>query len=192
MEWKKMNRALIFLFCAFTLSCGDPTTPKPKGEMRVSLPEHEYQKAEQNCPYIIEIPTYAFVVNKDRSDSSCWSDIRFPVQRATIHLTYRTVDNRLAQLLDESLGLTYEHHILADNIEDKRIILPENDVYGTVSYVYGNVASNVQFYVTDSTKHFLRGSLYFNAPPNKDSLAPVVEHFKVDIDHLLGSVRWKD
>ncbi|NND94812.1 MAG: hypothetical protein HKN45_08085 [Flavobacteriales bacterium] len=95
-------------------------------------------------------------------------------------------------MLDESLGLTYEHHVMADNIENKQVMYPDRSVYGTVSYVFGNVASNVQFYVTDSTQHFLRGSLYFSVPPNKDSIAPVVAHLKVDIDHMLNSISWTE
>jgi hypothetical protein len=37
----------------------------------------------------------------------------------------------------------------------------------------GNAASSTQFYVTDSTTHFLRGVLYFYSAPNADSLKPV-------------------
>jgi gliding motility-associated lipoprotein GldD len=53
------------------------------------------------------------------------------------------------------------------------------------------VASTYQFYLTDSIRHFVRGALYFDGPPNNDSLAPVIEFLKLDIDHLLNTFKWR-
>ncbi|NNC83516.1 MAG: gliding motility lipoprotein GldD [Flavobacteriales bacterium] len=174
------------------MSCGPESRPRPTGQLRIDLPAHTYAEAETRCPYTLEIPGYAHIRERSANDSLCWSDLVFPGQSATVHLTYKRLDGNLAQVLDEAIGLTYEHHIMADNIENETIVLPESQVYGTVSKVYGNVASHLQFYVTDSSEHFLRGALYFNAPPNMDSLAPVVDHLEKDLDHLLSSLRWKE
>jgi gliding motility-associated lipoprotein GldD len=190
---KRMNRLLVIAVAMLMVSsCGSDPTPLPVGQMRIAFPEHKYNPVDHSCPYEMEIPIYSKIVERGSPEGACWSNVVFPGQRATIHLTYRQLEDDLARTLDETHKLTYEHHIMADNIEDERVIYPENEVYGTLYTVSGDVASNIQFYVTDSSTHFLRGSLYFNAPPNKDSLAPVVDHLKIDIDNLLKSLSWKD
>ena len=67
----------------------------------------------------------------------------------------------------------------------------EKSVYGVLYEIKGNAASSVQFYATDSTKHFLRGALYFNTVPNKDSLAPAIQFVEEDIIHLIETLSWK-
>ena len=57
--------------------------------------------------------------------------------------------------------------------------------------VGGNAASQSQFYVTDSTKHFLAGSVYFYAKPNFDSILPAAEYIKNDMRSILESMKWK-
>jgi gliding motility-associated lipoprotein GldD len=69
---------------------------------------------------------------------------------------------------------------------------PENRVYGVLFVIRGvGVASTYQFYVTDSSKHFVRGALYFNHAPNNDSLAPVIDFLKSDINHLIETFTWR-
>jgi gliding motility-associated lipoprotein GldD len=57
--------------------------------------------------------------------------------------------------------------------------------------VGGDAASNVQFFLTDSIHHFIRGALYFNNQPNADSMKPVVDFVKEDLRVMLKSFRWK-
>ena len=57
--------------------------------------------------------------------------------------------------------------------------------------VGGNAASQSQFYVTDSTEHFLTGSLYFYAKPNYDSILPAAKYLEKDIKHIMETVKWK-
>jgi hypothetical protein len=45
--------------------------------------------------------------------------------------------------------------------------------------------------MTDSSRHFLRGALYFNTRVNNDSLAPAIEYMKKDIMHLINTMDWK-
>jgi len=49
----------------------------------------------------------------------------------------------------------------------------------------------VQFYLTDSTKNYLRAALYFNTQPRLDSIQPVLNFIKKDIDVMIGSFKWK-
>jgi len=54
-----------------------------------------------------------------------------------------------------------------------------------------DAASTYQFYLTDSTSNFLRGALYFDLVPNNDSLSPVIDFLKADIEQMITSFRWK-
>jgi gliding motility-associated lipoprotein GldD len=58
--------------------------------------------------------------------------------------------------------------------------------------IKGDAASPLQFLATDSARHFLRGSLYFYARPNRDSLAPVIDYIKTDVVHLIETLEWRD
>ena len=103
------------------------------------------------------------------------------------------LDNNIHSILREVERLTYEHAIKADNISPGRDF--KNDfkkVYGKIVNVEGNVASNIQFYVTDSIKNVLFASLYFNTKPNYDSLRPALNYIEKDIVNLIETVEWKE
>ncbi len=51
----------------------------------------------------------------------------------------------------------------------------------------GESASNIQIFITDSTRHFVTANLYFNTRPKPDSLAPAVDYIKKD----LLSLSWR-
>ena len=97
----------------------------------------------------------------------------------------------IAKYLDDAHKLTYKHTQKADHIDPLQI---DNDfgVKGVMFDVGGNAASSLQFYLTDEKKHFLRGALYFNVSPNIDSMQPVVDFIREDLDHLVESFQWKD
>jgi gliding motility-associated lipoprotein GldD len=63
-------------------------------------------------------------------------------------------------------------------------------VYGILYDIKGDAASNTQFFLTDSTHNFIRGALYFEVHPNKDSLAPVLEFINKDLVHLIETFEW--
>ena len=88
--------------------------------------------------------------------------------------------------------MAFKHISKASSIENRVIINPEAKVFGLIYEIKGmGAASPYQFFVTDSSSHFLRGALYFNMIPNNDSLAPVIDFLKEDIEHLLLSLKWK-
>lgn len=111
---------------------------------------------------------------------------------ATIHLTYKSVEDNLREYIEESRNLTFEHQVKANRIETEVVSIPQKNLFGLIYDLGGSVASPVQFYLTDSTDHFLRGSLYFNARPNPDSIKPVLEYVRSDIDRMISSVEWTD
>ena len=176
----------------FTTACEETYTPKPKAYYRIQLPEKKYQSYTENCPYKFEYPTYAKVVNDDRANSeNCWINIDYPLFDARVHISYKTINKNLTNYIEDSRTLTYKHIVKAADIREDIIIDDSSKVYGLMYDVSGNAASHMQFYLTDSTKHFLRGSLYFNSTPNYDSILPVLEFIKKDIYHMMNTFEWK-
>ena len=94
--------------------------------------------------------------------------------------------------MEQTYKMNVKNHISkADAIDEKVFNNNNENVYGILYDLKGNTASAVQFYVTDSTRHYLRGSLYFSAEPDADSLAPVIGFFRDDIIHLIETIKWK-
>ena len=182
------------IICIFTfiISCGRDYYPKPRGYYRIDFPEKKYLKYKSNCPFNFEFPQYAKVnIDNDNYSEPCWLNIDFPEYKGRIHISYKIIDNNISQYLEDSRTLAYKHTIKAEAINEKILYNDEKKVYGILYDLKGNVASSVQFFLTDSTNHFLRGALYFYVPPNKDSLAPVIDFFREDILHLIETFEWK-
>jgi gliding motility-associated lipoprotein GldD len=182
-------------FSLLIISCGgDSYTPKPKGYFRIDLPEKSYHLLERDCPFTFEIPDYTEVkLNKNNPNQLCWFNIEYPTLNASIYLSYKSVnDTSLASYLEDSRTLAFKHTLKAIDIEQKQLIFPERNVYGLVYDIQGNAASAYQFHLTDSVNHFLRGSLYFNNVPNQDSIQPVLDFVKKDIEHLYETFEWKN
>jgi len=178
---------------AFLSSCRQSTTPKPRGYFRIELPEKKYVSVSpEGCPFSFEIPEYAEVQpDVDRYAEPCWMNIVFRNFNGEINISYKKIAGNLSQYTNDSRSLVYKHTVRAEAIDEKRIYHPEKTIYGLMYDIGGNAASSVQFYITDSTNHFIRAALYFNVPPQSDSLAPVIEFIKADIGHLVNTWKWK-
>ncbi|PKQ65675.1 gliding motility lipoprotein GldD [Labilibaculum filiforme] len=184
---------LLFLLIAFTaISCKKKYTPKPKAYYRIDFPAKEYQNWNSDFPYSFDLLSMA-KIEKDASKGAekYWLNIQYPDYRATIHLSYKTVDNNLEEYLEDSRKMAYKHSIVADAIAEQVYFNDTNKVYGMIYRIKGNAASSVQFIATDSTSHFLRGALYFREHPNQDSLAPVIQFIDKDIVRLMESLKWE-
>jgi len=182
---------LLVLAC-LPLACKDKAMPKPRGYFRIDFPEKKYEVWNQDYPFSFEYFQGARVVkDKSRLAEKYWVNVEYPKYNATLHLSYKEVSENLEEYLEDSHTLVYKHAIKADAIDEKNYINPQKNVFGLVYRIQGNAASSVQFIATDSIKHFLRGSLYFNAHPNPDSLAPVIQFIDRDIVHLMESLKWQ-
>lgn len=189
---------LILSVSLFFTACEEESfTPKPKAYFRIDLPEKVYQSFQpSDCPYSFEYPLYA-KVNRDTSffdgktEDPCWLNISFEGLGGIIHISYKpiTKEQTLFKLSEDAHKLAFKHTVKADFI-DEQYIQTKNGVKGMLYDVGGNAASNVQFFVTDSTQHYLRGALYFSAAPNADSLEPVVKFVRQDMLHLLETFKW--
>lgn len=159
---------------------------------RIDLPEKQYQALDTTFPYTFEYPVYA-TITEPLGDKShpYWINIDIKHFKATFYISYFNIDNNLKKLINDSYTLAYKHDIKADAIDETLYIDTLNRVFGTVYEIKGNAASPLQFYMTDSMRHFMRVSLYFNVRPNNDSLKPVIDFLKQDAKHLIQTLRWK-
>jgi gliding motility-associated lipoprotein GldD len=191
----KMRHFGVFLLLAIGIilnSCGKTSMPKPYGYFRVDMPAHSYRMMDTlNLPYRFELPKNAVLVSRDSKDGKFWVDIVYPDLNASIYCSYKPVTGNLSDLLEDTRKIVYKHTIRADGISEKMYDHPEKNVHGILYDLKGNTASSVQFVLTDSTRNFFRGALYFNNVPNKDSIAPMSEYVREDIIHLMESFEWK-
>ena len=172
--------------------CQSAPIPKPRGYFRIEFPEKQYRAFDSTFPYRFNYPVYGkIVIDNQTGAEKYWINIEFPKYKAKIHISYKSVNGNINNLIEDVRTLAYKHTIKADAINEKLFINPEKKVYGTLYDIKGNAASSYQFFVTDSVKHFLRGALYFSAHPNKDSLAPAIDFFGKDMTYLIESLEWK-
>ena len=183
----KTKRTLVLLTLLISAACGRKDyTPLPFGHFRIDLPERNYASFDRGFPYSFEYPSYGKVI--ERTDY--WSTVNLSPFKSDIHLTYKPLDNDLYKYLEESRDLVYNHTGKADGIQEQVYVNPDTRVYGVLYEITGDAASQLQFFVTDSTQHFLRGALYFRATPNFDSIRPVFEYLREDVIHLIETTTW--
>jgi gliding motility-associated lipoprotein GldD len=190
MALPRFHKIVFLIFLLSGLSCNHTYTPKPTGYPRVDFPEKTYRLYEESAPYKFEIPSYAKVERKLQQNASWWINILLPDLNGTIHISYKKIDNNLDEYIKDSRTLVYKHSAKSEGIEETPFYEEQDKRYGILYDLKGNVASAVQFFITDSTTHFLRGSLYFNTQPNRDSLNPVINFVREDIVHLIETTSW--
>ena len=184
------NRFLLFLstmliFCI--VGCEEETLPKPKAMLRLEFPKTT-KSSYGTDDFLFDYNGIGKVQQKNKNAIT----IDYPDMSGTIFLSYKPVENNLKRLLSDAQKLSYEHAAKADNIMDYPFVNEMSKVYGMFYDVKGDAASQAQFYVTDSSKHFLTGSLYFNIKPNYDSIYPAAVYLQNDIRDLMESLRWRD
>jgi gliding motility-associated lipoprotein GldD len=162
------------------------------------LPEHKYQVFDQpGYPYTFEYPVYANILKdstffEDKPENPYWINIDFPQFNSRIYISYKQVGKQtFDKLRDDSYKMTYKHTLKATSIEDSLMETPQG-IMGVFFNVGGNAATGRQFFLTDTSKHFLRGALYFDATPNEDSLSVVNAFLEKDMQHMINSFKWRN
>lgn len=188
------------LFVLFLVSCEDYTpVPKPRAYPRVVYPEKTYKPFDASyCHFTFEMPAYA-TIEKDTSffdekpKDECWFNLDVKQLNAKIYCSYNPIRSRkdFDELVADAFAMTNKHNIKASYIDELQVRRPEDKVYGLVFNVEGAAASSYQFFLTDSTRNFLRGALYFNTQSRPDSLAPVIAFMKKDLDRMVGTLKWQ-
>ena len=177
----------LLTFLLLFISCDEPVLPKPKAYLSLEYPKKEYKKLEVLRPYSFDVLKSTTIIDEKNN----WLKITYPNLKASIDITYRPVENNLRELLTEAEKLVFKHAVKAEQIVPKDFINPKRRVFGSIYEITGNAASHLQFHVTDSTNNFIKGSLYFYAKPNYDSILPAVEYIKKDVLKLVETLEWK-
>ena len=191
---------LVFILSSLMqIACNsDYSSGKKKGYFRIALPEKKYQPFDQpGYPYTFEYPVYS-VITKDSTffddkAGDWWVNIDVPQFASRIYISYKSIgrQNKFDSLVRDGFKMAYKQHVdVSTGIEDSLMQTP-NGVDGVYFSLGGNTATANQFFLTDSTKHFLRGALYFDATPNADSLSIVNDFLKKDLQHLINTLKWK-
>jgi len=190
----KTNYFFIVMVLLGLASCtGNDSFPKPKAYLRIDLPANKYKDFDTLFPYSFEYSVLSGI-HTDLSPGAepYWINIYYPRFGAVIHLSYKKVKNNISSYFEDSREFAMKHIPKADAINEKTVYNKEEKIYGLIYDIKGSgVASPYQFCLTDSSKNFLRGSLYFNMLPNNDSLAPIIDYIQKDIDHMITTFRWK-
>jgi len=184
-----MNVKYSFLALTFLMlsACGNDPVPKPRAMLRLEYPPAQYETYKKESNYQFIKNTKA-TITKEKNGAF---NLEYPFMKATLFITHKKVENNLDQFFTDAQKLTYEHVIKADAITEYPFVNPDDEVYGMLYGISGNAASQFQFYITDSTQHFLTGSLYFYAKPNYDSILPAAAYMKKDIQKIMESLRWE-
>ncbi len=205
MSFKRTQPGNLFLFSLalssfIIVSCNSNyTVGKKRGYFRIDLPEKKYQRFDQpGYPYSFEYPVYANVLKdstffEDKPENPWWINIDLPQFAGRIYISYKEIGsrNKFDSLVNDAFKMAYKKHSdISTGITDSLMKTP-NNVEGLYFNLAGNTATANQFFLTDSTKHFLRGALYFDAAPNVDSLGLVNEFLKKDMLHLINTLHWK-
>lgn len=168
--------------------------PKPRGYFRLEFPIKEYQNFDSNANYAFEFPKYAkMYLDSADGNRPNWYNLTFPQFNARLHISYYKFNSQkeFNELVEDSRKLAFKHTVKATGIDEGLIATKQNNVYGVFYTIDGNTASSAQFFLTDSTKNFLRAALYFNEKPQPDSIQPVVKFIRTDIDHMIKTLKWK-
>ena len=216
MGFKQKNRILNFKFLIFNLavvvlvSCTKTNTPKPYGYYRITVPDTAYIQFEDyslspfhtasadrkniqlsSYPYTFALSQNAIVKPRLDAEEPYWINLFYPALDATIHCSYKPVHHNLRELTNDALEFVYRNASFANAIPEQEYTHPEANVYGVLFDLEGNTASSCQFFITDSTTHFFRASVYCNCPPNADSLAPVYEYLRTDVLKMVETFEWR-
>ena len=186
------------LLCLVVISCNSVYTPKRRGYFKIDFPKHQYQLFDQpGFPYTFEYPVYANVV-RDSSffdtvpENPYWINIDFPRFNGRIYVSYKAIGpNKFEKLREDAFKMTYKHTLKASSI-DQTVIQTPNGIGGIYFNVGGNAATANQFFLTDTTRNFLRGALYFDTAPNEDSLGIVNNFLEKDMEHLINTFKWRN
>jgi gliding motility-associated lipoprotein GldD len=191
-----LKNFLVLVLFAMLFSCNGnhDYSPKPRGYFRIVFPKKEYQNYTENCPFTFVYPKYAYIEpDRNANAKPCWLNMQFPQFSGTLHLSYEHINSKkeFNELIEDAHKLSFKHTVKATSIDEGVIRYPDRRVYGIYYTIDGNAASSIQFFLTDSSRNYIRGALYFNTEPRLDSIQPVLTFVKKDVDIMIKSFRWK-
>jgi gliding motility-associated lipoprotein GldD len=193
-----LPRYYLALFMIVFTACNSEYTFKPRGYFKIDFPERAYRVFDQpGYPYTFEYPVYAKITRdtsffEDSPENPWWINIDFPQFGGRIYASYKAIGpNSFDSLVNDAFELAYKQHTYKASSIEPMPFTSRQGIDGIYFTLTGNTATANQFFLTDSTRHFLRGSLYFGATPNEDSLSIVNDFLRVDMQHMINTLRWK-
>lgn len=185
---------VFILIIVMIVSCEQNHSPKPRGYFRIDLPQRTYIDLDTTFPFSFKYSNYMRITKDSHSpNEKYWINLVADDFDATLHLSYKVVEGNLSKYLEDSHTLVTKHIPKADAIYDNLIVDRNRNVFGLTYKIVGSgAASPYQFFLTDSSSHFLRGALYFNSLPNNDSLQPVIDFVIEDIEYIIETLTWND
>ena len=192
------NKLILLVVLSVTVyfsSCTKEYVPKPIGYNRLELPDPSYRPLPDTFPYHFEYSEHARLLRDTSTiNERFWIEIYYPELKADIHVTYKRINQSeklLKEYFDDAYRLTSKHQIKAYAINEVITVTPSGKT-AIIAELEGDVPSQFQFTLTDSSKNFVRGALYFNTKVANDSLAPAIEYMKTDIMHLINTFEWRN
>jgi gliding motility-associated lipoprotein GldD len=189
---------LLIVTVAFVTACNSEYNPKERGFFKIKLPPKSYRQFDRpNYPYTFEYPVYGEVVQDslffdEKAENPYWINIDFPGFNGRIHISYKNVGrNNFDSLVNDAYNMSYKQHTYRASGITPEPFTTSKGYSGVYFTLKGNAATGNQFFITDSVKHFLRGALYFAATPQEDSLRPVNNFLREDVQHLLNTLEWR-
>ena len=190
--------SMLLLFIVALHSCGgnEGYVPKPRIFPRIEFHDKNYVVVESaDLMASFELPTYAIL----KSDSQQgihrkgWANVNYLPYDATLHLTHYSFGNWVLydSLVQDTRKLVYKHLQRAEDIVEEPTTVYGSSNWGLVYRIKGNAATNLNFFITDSSRNFIRGALYFNHATNPDSIAPVYDFIEQDIFRMIKTFKWK-
>ncbi len=182
----------VISFCIYSCSEDTPISPKPQGYFRLDLPKHSYQQLDTaQLPFTFQYSAAAVCSFEEKSGAT-WIHIKYPQLKAVLEMTYIPVNQNFRELMLNDEEFVKMHYVKADDVENSFVQDDSSALYGKIFDIAGKeVACPLQFWLSDTTSHYLRSSLYFDFTPNNDSLQPVIEYLREDVMKLINTFEWK-
>jgi gliding motility-associated lipoprotein GldD len=202
-EYPVRGFALVIAAMLLLSACGGGNpdySPKPRGYFRIEFPQKQYRQYESAYPFTFKYPVYASIERDTQSriapkliNMNHLLNMQFKQFNATLHLSYESITSKKVfnELVEDARKFAFKNTVKSTGIDQGNIAVPQNKVWGIYYTIDGNAASSVQFFLTDSVKHYMRGALYFNNEPRLDSIQPVLHFIKKDIAVMIESFKWK-
>lgn len=191
-----MDKSLYSILLAIVLyACSNDTPiPKPPTYLKTELPDHTYRMVSNDCPYELKLAEiYNYKPCIFEKSNFCIQQIDLGPLNGSLFLYYISIPSKdsLPAIINYANDKVDDHKIKADKIDFTQLIDRDKRVFGTFFELKGNVATNFQFYLTDSTNNFVRGEVLLNCRPNYDSLRPSLEYLKQDLLELVNNFKWR-
>lgn len=181
--------AIALLLSVFSEAC--KRTPVKKKYPEVVYPTAHYKEiSSDTVPFCFDMSDQVHFSVQHPARDTYFCNLVYPRMNACIYGTYHLIlKHNFRQLAEESHRLVYQHTAVATGITEKLFSNEAHQVYGIFYLLQGNVATPIQFSLTDSVHYFFHGSLYFNTVPNADSIAPAVKYIQQDIVRLMETFK---